>query len=512
MRKSSLAAVFVVLLVGLAAAYRAGRVQTASETSPRPRGEGGEPRSGSIARVDERHDPPSASTPPQQRTPGQEIRAAERRSVETASPAPKEPHEQATSPALAAPAAVTQAPVEPQASGQAAPRDAAPVGSSSNTQRPGSPAAPPDPTKDKTAATADDPESDRRAPVLEFLRFDPPEIQDGAAAVLSIGASDDLAGVASVVGQIRSPTQDAVTPFVARDQGGTGVFTASISIPRHAQTGDWFVGLIQIVDKASNPFNASYARATVPAGGVLRVVSAESDSTPPTVDRVFLEKPTVAGGEKNQVVVEATDDRSGVAAVSGWFQSASKSARIPFNCPGNTAGPWVGDLPVPTDAECGEWSLWQLRVTDKAQNSAVISGDSPQLGHVSFMVAGGGGCDSDPPVLDGVIVTPATVSNASDSEVTLAIAAHDQGSGLATLEGRVEGPIPPGGQAPRIFFSAHADPQNPDAPIVVKIVVPRLAAHGLWHVAVLNLTDKARNARTYSGADPALANAYFNVE
>jgi hypothetical protein len=31
-------------------------------------------------------------------------------------------------------------------------------------------------------------------------------------------------------------------------------------------------------------------------------------------------------------------------------------------------------------------------------------------------------------------------------------------------------------------------------------------------VTVLNLMDKARNARTYSGADPALANAYFNVE
>ena len=222
--------------------------------------------------------------------------------------------------------------------------------------------------------------------------------------------------------------------------------------------------MIQIVDKASNPFNASYARTTVPPGGVLRVVSAESDSTPPTVDRVFLQKPTVAGGEKNQVVVEATDDRSGVAAVSGWFQSASKSLRIPFNCPPTTAGPWVGDLPVPTDAECGEWSLWQLRVTDKAQNSAVISGDSPQLGHVSFMVAGGGGCDSDPPVLDGVIVTPATVSNASASEVTLAIAAHDQGSGLATLEGRVEGPIPRAVRRPEFSSRLTPIPRIPTPP------------------------------------------------
>jgi hypothetical protein len=373
-----------------------------------------------------------------------------------------------------------------------------------STQQPANSAAP--------SPSPDDPTSDRHPPTLQFLRFDPPEVQDGGVAVLTIGASDDLSGVKAVFGTIRSPSESAVVPFVGVDAGGTGVFTANVTIAKKAETGDWFVGTVQIMDRADNPMNASFVKGTVPPGGTLRVVSAESDSTAPTVHRISLAKSTVAGGERNQVEVDVDDDNSGVASVNGTFQSPSKVAFIPFSCTMTTDGVWGGAVPVPQSAECGQWTLRNVRVTDKANNAAVLAADSPLVAGVGFAVSGGGGCDAEPPTIDSVSVAPNTVSNAAQSQVEITIVAHDDGSGVGQLTGRVEGPVGASGQPPRIFFSAQPDPRNPDAPMVAKITVPALAAVGVWRIAVIEITDKAHNTRPYYPSDPALANATFTVQ
>jgi len=138
--------------------------------------------------------------------------------------------------------------------------------------------------------------------------------------------------------------------------------------------------------------------------------------------------------------------------------------------------------------------------------------DSPQLGRVSFIVTGGGECDSEPPILDTLYVAPVVVSNTAAAEVVLTVTAHDEGSGVGALSGRIEGPAAANGQIPKIFFSSLPDPKSPDAPMIARIAVPQYAANGIWRVVVVELTDKARNKHAYNGTDPALANAYFTVE
>jgi hypothetical protein len=365
--------------------------------------------------------------------------------------------------------------------------------------------------KDAKTGSTEDPDSDRVPPVLQGLRFDPPEIKDGGDSTLTIMATDNLSGVRSIVGTIRSPSDAANLSFSAQDTGG-GAFTARIVIPRQAETGDWYLGTLQIVDKASNPVNATYSKASVPPGGSLRVVSADSDSTAPTVHRVSVEKPSVSGGERNQVVIEVDDDRSGVASVTGAFQSASRAAFIPFGATASSETTWTAIVSVPAGAECGEWTLRQLRVVDKANNSAVLMANAPELGHVTFMVAGGGECDAEPPILDGIYASPTVISNSSASDVMLTFNAHDTGSGLSTVTGRVEGPVAVGGQVPRIFFTVRVDPNNPDAPLVTKINIPQFAASGVWRVVYVELTDKARNVRGYNASEPVLANGFVTVE
>jgi hypothetical protein len=358
----------------------------------------------------------------------------------------------------------------------------------------------------------EDAQSDRQPPSLQFLRFDPPEVGDGGVVTLSVGAVDDLSGIKSVYGTVRSPNGAAVVPFTAQDASGSGVFTAAIAIPRHAETGMWFVGTLRLVDGADNPQAFSYAATSVPQGGAVRVVSENSDAKAPDVHRVWVDKDTVGAGERTQIEVDVDDDSSGVASVTGSFESPSKSATIPFSCRPNADGPWVGDVQVPANADCGEWSLKQLRVADKANNTAFLTPDSPEVGRVGFLVTGAGACDSEPPVVDSVDVSPARVSNATANEIVLTVIAHDDGSGVASLSGRFQGPGSSNGPVPSIYFSCLPDPNDPSAPMTARIVVPALASKGIWRVSLMQVVDKAHNTRNYNRNDPALLNASLTVE
>lgn len=367
--------------------------------------------------------------------------------------------------------------------------------------------------REDAPAAKDDPDSDRLPPVLQELRFNLVQVAGGVGVMLSVVSHDDLSGVDSVSGMLRSPSDAASLPFVARGDSEIGVFSAAILIPRQAETGEWFVGLLRIVDKAGNALSLTYSRATVPPGGVLRVVSDDSDATAPAVRGVSLEKWSVDAGEANRIVIDVEDDRSGVASVSGSFQSPSKSGFIPFTCvPQGDSSSWAAGVVVPADADCGEWTLKMLRVADKANNAAFLEGDSSEVGHVSFSVSGSGACDSEAPVVDAIGVTPTVVSNISTTQLTLTVKAHDDASGLSSCTGRIEGPAAANGQGPSIYFESQPDPRDPAGPLITLINVPQYAAKGVWRVALLQLMDKARNARSYAKGDPVLANGSFTVE
>jgi hypothetical protein len=61
-------------------------------------------------------------------------------------------------------------------------------------------------------------------------------------------------------------------------------------------------------------------------------------------------------------------------------------------------------------------------------------------------------------------------------------------------------------------FAATSDPRDPEAPMIARITVPQFAAQGIWRVTIAQVSDKARNTRTYNRDDPALREAHFTVE
>jgi hypothetical protein len=339
----------------------------------------------------------------------------------------------------------------------------------------------------------------------------PREIADGNSSLLTIEISDDLSGVQSVAGRFRSPTGAAMVPFEAQSPGDGNPFTAVIRIPASAETGSWYVSDFFASDRARNPLVASFTAATVPPGGTLLVTSADSDSTPPVVLSVVVEDLSVGGGEKTKVRIEIEDDRSGVASIWGIFQSPSRSATINFSCrPQGEGGPWEGIVAVPSNADCGTWTLQQLWVADKAGNSVRLGAEIPALAGVSFEVLSDT-CDATAPELEWITLAPREVSNTVASEIELAASVRDEGTGTTSVFVSVVGPVATGGQAPRIPIQLTRSSNEPSAVWSGRIPVPQFAAKGTWRVALIRLEDGARNFRIYKSNEAALSQAVFEV-
>lgn len=369
------------------------------------------------------------------------------------------------------------------------------------------------PTPEPTPAE-DESHSDRTPPALEILRFDPPVVEGGGVTTLTIQARDDLSGVKSVRGEIRSPSGVALLAIWPQDSQGGNAFTYAIPIPRGAETGTWYVKWLYLTDMADNSaLIQANSAGTAPPGGTFTVYSDESDSVAPEVLQISFDKATVGDEDRNVIKVEARDDRSGVASIMGACQSPSKSALVWFYCALNPdTGLWEGDVKLPENADCGQWVVQQLSAKDKAGNTVLLIGDSPLLARAGFQVAGRADCDSSPPTLDAFDLSPTIVSNQTATEILVTARVNDVGSGAVSLTGWFVGPVSVGGQAPKNYFRCSPDPASPGAPWTGKIQVPQLAARGTWKVGVIRLEDKALNFREYTSTDPVVAGRVFEVQ
>jgi hypothetical protein len=342
----------------------------------------------------------------------------------------------------------------------------------------------------------------------------PPRIRDGGETSIVVQPIDDLSGVKDVTGMLLSPNGKATVGFSARKEGESGNFVGRVGIPKDAEAGSWHVGWVQVSDNANNAKSFTNTAATAPASWRLIVESPDSDSTPPTLKAVWLERPAVEEKGTQIVYVMADDDNSGVASVTGTFQSPSKKALIGFGGQlKSESSTWAGTLTIPAGADCGDWTLLHIRLVDKAGNAATVAASDPLLSRVSFAVSRSGPCDGTPPELESISLVPQVVSNEVQTVIEVTAYVRDEGSGTRGVSGRVEGPRPnvQGSDTPKIYFYCTRTGSDPQAPWTGKITVPRFSASGMWRVTWLQVQDAANNSQGYSMNDPVLANAVFEV-
>jgi len=350
-----------------------------------------------------------------------------------------------------------------------------------------------------------DPNSDSTPPQLISVEFSPPQVQDGEEATVIITATDDLSGIRGVSGTISSPTGKALQGFATQREGDTNRYVGRLAIAKNAEQGLWKVNFINMSDNASNSVTLSYAQGGVPQSAVLRVVSSNSDSTPPTLKNIWVDKRTIRGGEKAIVYVEAVDDKSGVNLVSAVFQSPTKLARIGAGCQRGDGDVWQCELSVPTCIDCGDWQLEQVTLQDKANNLATFRQDNPLVQATKINISGAA-CDNTPPVLQTLVLdNNDVVLGDHGAIVTITIVATDDNCGVAGASGQFVGP----GTGSGGFFPMQ---QSGDSSTFTgRIQLDARAARGVWRINSIQLNDRGHNLKVYYATDPLLANGVFRV-
>ncbi|HEX3108197.1 MAG TPA: hypothetical protein VHU41_03815 [Thermoanaerobaculia bacterium] len=391
------------------------------------------------------------------------------------------------------------------------------TGPGGNAQRPG--AAPGQPVKntnssgDTPKADPKDPNSDVTAPQLMGVEFVPNSIQDGEETLLAITATDDISGVRTISGNIVSPS-GALQGFALQREGeGSNRFLAKILVPKDAASGSWHINYLNLTDNASNSVTLSWQQGSIPQSGAFTVTSSRSDTTPPTLKAVWLDRPSMKVGEKNSVFVQADDDKSGVNLVSGVFLSPSGFARVGFGCRNQDGtNMWTCDLTPPGNADCGDWKLEQVQLQDKANNMTAIRTDNAIVAAVRLNLTSDM-CDNKQPVVQSVTLDTSVVGVPGNVNIT--IIATDEGSGIASISGQFNytNQVAPGTQPPRFFFSCRpsGDPSQNlwSGPIAI---LDKHQARGTYRLQSLQVIDKANNVRLYSANDPVIANVAFKIQ
>ena len=350
-----------------------------------------------------------------------------------------------------------------------------------------------------------DPNSDTTPPQLISIEFVPPQVHDGEEVTIVVTAIDDLSGIRGVSGTLASPTGKALQGFATQREGETNRYVGRVVIAKDAEEGLWRVNFLNMSDNASNSVTLSYAQGTVPQTAVLRVVSSNSDSTPPTLKNIWVERRSIRGGEKGVVFVEAVDDKSGVYLVSAVFQSPSKAARIGAGCQHGDGDIWRCELSIPTCVDCGDWQLEQVTLQDKANNLATFRTDNPLVQAIKINISGDA-CDNTPPVLQSLVLDNNNIDlSRGPAMVTITIVASDDNCGVAGASGQYVGPGPGSGG----FFPLQ--PSGDGGTWTGHITLDPRAARGRWRINSIQLNDRGHNLRVYNASDPLLANGVFQV-
>ncbi len=352
-----------------------------------------------------------------------------------------------------------------------------------------------------------DPETDVTPPQLMGAEFSPAQVQDNGETLLAVYVTDNLSGVRSVSGVISSPSGGAPQGFACQREGESDRFVARIKVPPDAAEGEWSVKYLTLSDNANNTANINQASGQLPLSAKFRVSSSGSDSAPPLLRSVVLERRSMNAGERNTVFVQAEDEKSGVSLVSGVFVSPSKQARIGFGCRPGGSGAWECTVSPPACLDCGAWQLEQIQVQDKANNMATFRSDNPNVGPVVLDISGDK-CDAGPPQITSLAVSPGVVSNAEGGTINISAIVQDDACGVASLSGQA---IPAGATSgQRIPFSF--DPSPDGTNFIGRIIVPKYAAKGLWTIGWIQALDKGHNLRAYGAAEPVLQRVTFRVE
>jgi hypothetical protein len=236
--------------------------------------------------------------------------------------------------------------------------------------------------------------SDDKPPTLKAVWLDRAQIKAGERDTVFVTAEDDKSGVNLVSGVFISPSKFARIGFGCRVQENSTTWTCDVMPPADVDCGDWQLEQVQLQDKANNMIAIRSDNPLI-ANVKLNIISNGCDSKPPVVQQVILDVTRVNAPGVVNITVQATDDQSGVASISGHFVFTGKLTggnqppRLYFSCRPVGEAPattWTGPLAIPDKEAKGLWRLSALQVLDKANNLKLYSTNDPVTANVTFTI------------------------------------------------------------------------------------------------------------------------------
>jgi len=115
-------------------------------------------------------------------------------------------------------------------------------------------------------------ESDSEPPTLDNLTIYPAAVVYEETVEIIVYGSDDISGVSSVSGRLRSPSGKAHIPFSCVYDQDNQEYKAEVIIPTNAEIGLWGVDYILMTDKARNQINYAYHTNAVVEQAVFEII------------------------------------------------------------------------------------------------------------------------------------------------------------------------------------------------------------------------------------------------
>jgi methionine-rich copper-binding protein CopC len=356
---------------------------------------------------------------------------------------------------------------------------------------------------------------DTKKPELKTIIVDKKIAKSGDVINISVGITDDISGVKSINAEYVSPSGNTrYVSFKLVD----GVYKSTIGINNYTEAGVWKIQSIYLSDNAENSIRIYNSKLPKEdwwknfkdfSAYNFEVQGTKSDSKPPVVGKVSLDKTTTKSGDKITITVDALDDLSGIDDLQLTYKLPSGSEKH-FSL-SLVGGKYKLSLPINKYYESGIWKLSYIHGEDKAGNSIHLDSASTDLSSGNFTVQGTTS-DSKVPEFKKISIDKKFATSGSKIKITLE--ATDSLSGIRNAYAYFLTPL-----GNRRFMNLEL---MKDGTYQHILDITKYTELGKWKLYELYLVDNAENTswiynskavtEDYSGEFKDLSSADFEVK
>ena len=245
-----------------------------------------------------------------------------------------------------------------------------------------------------------------------------------------------------------------------------------------------------------------------PTGGKQNTGTADprdpnSDTAPPQLLSVTFDPPQVQDGGDATLIIQATDDLSGIRGISGTLTSPNGKAVQGFaqQRDGDSMR-YISRVHIPEKAEEGIWKVSFLTMSDMATNSVTLSYAQGSLPPTAVLKVVSSASDSTAPTLRNVWLDRRAMRAGEHN--TLYVDAQDDKSGIHVVAAVFLSPS----KLARIGVGCV---KGSDEVWTCDVMPPQCLDCGDWTLEQVQLQDNASNFATVRGENPAVQGIRLNI-